>query len=115
MEIMKEAKNLREELEKFKKVNKKVIGYGAPARVSTITNLANINKNQIDFIIDDSPLKQNRFTPGKHIPIRSMQESMNFDVDIVIVFAYEYFKEIKNSTKNFNCEYYQPIPFKKLG
>ena len=37
------------------------------------------------------------------------------NIDIIIVFAYEYFKEIKEITKNYNCEYFQPIPFRKLS
>ena len=62
--IYEHSKYLKDQLIKFKKYNKKVIGYGCPARVSTITNLSKINSDLIKFIIDDSPLKQNRFTPG---------------------------------------------------
>ena len=113
--IKKETTNLKEKLNYFKRSKKKVIGYGAPARVSTITNFANIDYNHIDFIIDDSPLKQGRYTPGTHIPIISRQKSKSNNVDIIIVFAYEYFNEIKELTKNYNCEYFQPIPFSKLS
>ena len=113
--IIKETANLKEKLNYFKRSKKKVIGYGAPARVSTITNFANIDYHHIDFIIDDSPLKQDRYTPGTHIPIISRQKSKSNNVDIIIVFAYEYFNEIKELTKNYNCEYFQPIPFSKLS
>jgi len=113
--IIEEATNLKEKLNYFKRSKKKVIGYGAPARVSTITNFANIDYNHIDFIIDDSPLKQDRYTPGTHIPIVSRKKSKSNNVDIIIVFAYEYFKEIKELTKHYNCEYFQPIPFRKLS
>ena len=112
--IIKETTNLKEKLNYFKRSKKKVIGYGAPARVSTITNFANIDYNHIDFIIDDSPLKQDRYTPGTHIPIISREKTKCNNIDIIIVFAYEYFKEIKEFTKNYNCEYFQPIPFRKL-
>ena len=112
--IIKETTNLKEKLNYFKRSKKKVIGYGAPARVSTITNFANIDYNHIDFIIDDSPLKQDRYTPGTHIPIISREKIKCNNIDIIIVFAYEYFKEIKELTKNYNCEYFQPIPFRKL-
>jgi len=113
--IIKETKNLKEKLNYFKKSKKNVIGYGAPARVSTITNFANIDYNDINFIIDDSPLKQDRYTPGTHIPIISREKLKSNKIDIIIVFAYEYFKEIKEYTKNYNCEYFQPIPFRKLS
>ena len=113
--IIKETRNLKEKLNYFKRSKKKVIGYGAPARVSTITNFANIDNNHIEFIIDDSPLKQNRHTPGTHIPIISREKSNNDNIDIIIVFAYESFMEIKELTKNYNCKYFQPIPFRKLS
>jgi len=114
-DIIKETRNLKKKLNYFKRSKKKVIGYGAPARVSTITNFANIDYKDIEFIIDDSPLKQERYTPGTHIPIISREKSNSNNIDIIIVFAYEYFKEIKEYTKNYNCEYFQPIPFKKLS
>ena len=113
--IIKETTNLKDKLNYFKRSKKKVIGYGAPARVSTITNFANIDYNHIDFIIDDSPLKQDRYTPGTHIPIISREKSKCNNIDIIIVFAYEYFMQIKELTKNYNCEYFQPIPFSKLS
>ena len=52
---------------------------------------------------------------GIHIPIFSREKSKSNNIDIIIVFAYEYFMEIKELTKNYNCEYFQPIPFRKLS
>ena len=112
--IIKEAKKFKQKLQYYKKLKKKVIGYGAPARVSTITNYSKINKQEITYIIDDNPIKQNRFTPGMHIPIVNRKKNINNDIDVVIVFAYEYFKEIKKHTKKLKCDYFKPIPFKKL-
>jgi 2-polyprenyl-3-methyl-5-hydroxy-6-metoxy-1,4-benzoquinol methylase len=43
-----------------------VIGYGAPAKGNTLMNFAN---EAPDFIIDDNPLKQLKFTPGMSVPI----------------------------------------------
>jgi len=112
--IYAESKKLKSMLEFYKRKNKKIIGYGAPARVSTITNFANIDFSHIDYIIDDSPLKQNRFSPGKHIPIFSRKKFKNKKIDIMIVFAYEYFDQIKKNTKKYKCDYFQPIPFRVL-
>ena len=80
--ISKEVENFKKELINFRKLGKKVIGYGAPARVATITNFAKLNKNLIEYIIDDNSLKQNKLTPGSHIPIQSQQNSKN-DNEIV--------------------------------
>ena len=45
----------------------RIVGYGAAAKGMTLLNYAwNI---EMDFIVDDNPLKQGRFSPGKNIPI----------------------------------------------
>ena len=92
----------------------KVIGYGSPARVSTITNVAKIDSSLIKYIIDDSPLKQNRFSPGMNIKILPRKNNINKNIDVVIVFAYEYFKDIKKFFTKIKVQFFKPIPFGKL-
>ena len=99
----------------FKKNKKFVIGYGAPARVATITNYLKINNKLINYIIDDNPLKQNKYSPGSHIKIVAMNNLNISKVDIVIVFAYEYFSDIKKKFKSKKIKFFKPIPFKKLN
>ncbi len=113
-EIYRYSNMLKNYLIQFKKDNLSVIGYGAPARVSTITNYSKINSNLIKFIIDDSPLKQNRFSPGMHIKILPRKNNLNSKINIIIVFAYEYFKDIKKFFKNKRVIFYKPIPFTKI-
>ncbi len=87
-------------LEKYKKEGVYVAGYGAPARVATICNYGKIGPDLIEFIVDDSPLKQNRFSPGTHIPImpKSHLDNLEKKPDLLVVFAYEYFDDIKKKT-----------------
>jgi len=112
--IYKETKFLLKKLTNYKKKFKNIIGYGAPARVSAITNIAKIDSKLVNFIIDDSPLKQNRYTPGMHIKIIPRKKNISAEIDIVIVFAYEYFKDIKDKFQNIKVKFYKPIPFRKL-
>ncbi len=112
--INQEVLKLKKFLSVKKSNNQKIIGYGAPARVATITNLANINRSLINFIIDDSPLKQNRHTPGTHIPIFGKEKLKTKDKYTFLVFAYEYIDDIKKATKKLKCEYFSPIPIKKI-
>lgn len=109
-----EAKLLNKKLIDLINNNKKIIGYGAPARVSAITNIADIDNTIISYIIDDSPLKQKRYSPGKHIKILPRKNNITNEIDIVIVFAYEYFEDIKKNFKKTNPIFYKPIPFKKI-
>ena len=85
----------REKLLQYKQSGKTVAGYGAPARVATICNFGAIGPEHIDFIVDDSPLKQNRFSPGTHIPIVPNSYLSENERDVLVIFAYEYFEDIK--------------------
>jgi SAM-dependent methyltransferase len=96
-------------LASYKKSNLKVAGYGAPARVSTICNYGNIGPTLIEFTVDDSPLKQNKFTPGTHIPIVTKAHLDSHRPDVLVVFAYEYFKDIRKKTGG-SYRYLLPIP-----
>jgi methylation protein EvaC len=112
--ITKEAKIFKEKLLSLKNEGAFIIGYGAPARVSTITNFANVDSDLIQYIIDDSTLKQHRYSPGKHIRILPKKNNINTKIKTVIVFAYEYFDDIKKNFKKLKVIFYKPIPFKKL-
>ena len=76
---------LKKGLKKAKLEGQVAIGYGAPARLATITNFGDIDSNFLDYVIDDSPLKASRFSPGKHIPIKSFNEASEKDIDIIVL------------------------------
>lgn len=115
---MKEFKNrseayvraFRTKLEEYKKDSIKVAGYSAPARVSTICNYGNIGPDLIAFLVDDSPLKQNRFSPGTHIPIVPKEHLDDVHVDLLVIFAYEYLDDIREKTAGHGYRYLIPIP-----
>lgn len=102
-------KDFRNKLIEYKKSGLKVAGYGAPARVATISNYGKIGPELVGFIVDDSPLKQNRFSPGKHIPIVPQEYLEKNSPDILVVFAHEYFDDIKKKTGG-RFRYLFPVP-----
>lgn len=104
---------LKAKLEEYKAQGLRVAGYGSPARVSTITNFGDIGPDLIEFIIDDSPLKQNRYSPGKHIPIYPNTHLESNKPDVLVVFAYDYFDDIKKKLKD-GYKFVFPIPVKEV-
>jgi len=104
---------LRDLLTSYKRSNRKIAGYGAPARVSTICNYGNIGPSLIEFTVDDSPLKQNKYTPGTHIPIVTKAHLDSHPPDFLVVFAYEYFEDIRKKTSG-AYRYLLPIPPREL-
>lgn len=104
----------RNKLKAYKKEGLRVAGYGAPARVTTICNYGKIGPELITYIIDDSPLKQNKFSPGTHIPIFPKEHLANHQADVLVVFAYEYFDDIKKKTGG-QYRYLIPIPPREVN
>ncbi len=87
--------NVRKNIEKLKDKNKLLLGYGAPAKATTALNFFGIS-NEIDYIIEDNKLKQNKFVPGVQIPIKSKSMIKNKD-NTLIVLAWNFFKDIKKN------------------
>jgi len=100
-------------LQAYRQSSLKVAGYGAPARLSTICNYGSIGPSLIEFTVDDSPLKQDKFTPGTHIPIVSKGHLDCHRPDVLVVFAYEYFDDIRAKTGG-SYRYVRPIPPKEM-
>lgn len=113
-EALAQIKTLKKRLEVFKKEGLKVAGYGAPARLATLTNFGDIGPDLIEFVVDDSPLKQGRFSPGKHIPIVSVEHLESHRPDVLVVFAYDYFEDIKKKLKG-NYRFLFPIPPREVA
>jgi methylation protein EvaC len=99
----------KDRLAEYQQAGLRVAGYGSPARVATICNYGRIGPSEIPFTVDDSPLKQNKFTPGTHIPIVPKSYLDEHEPDVLVVFAYEYFDDIKKKTDG-AYRYLKPIP-----
>lgn len=90
---------LVEVLKEYRLKNFMLVGYGAAAKGNTLLNFGNIN---LDFIIDDNPLKQNMYTPGTNILVTSIDELDKIIDNKKIVFiplAWNFFSEIKAKIK----------------
>ena len=56
-------------------------------------------RNHIKYIIDSSPKKQGRFAPASHLRIVSPDEYLKDPVDVIIIAAPGYAKEIEHSIR----------------
>ena len=75
------------------KKNKKIIGYGSPAKATTALNFFGISK-EINYIIEDNKFKQGKYIPGVKIPIIS-KKNLKEKPDCMLVLAWNFFREIK--------------------
>lgn len=76
-------------------LNKKIVGFGAPAKLTTLMYHSELT-NQISYIIDDSDWKQNLYTPGLNIPVVSSDILNNEVPDYIIIFAWNFADSIIN-------------------
>ncbi|MFA6339070.1 MAG: sugar nucleotide-binding protein [Candidatus Paceibacterota bacterium] len=95
----KNKQQLNKLLSDLKKQNKKIIGYGAPAKGNTLLNYFNINSNLLDFITDTTPLKQGLFTPGTHIKIFPPEKIAECKPDYIILLSWNYAEQILEKEK----------------
>lgn len=93
--IEKAKKDLIKLLYSIKKNNKTIAGYGASGRGTIIMNYCGIEKDLLDYVIDDAPAKQGTYTPGNHLLIKSSSvlKSKN-KPDYLLVFAWPFLDEI---------------------
>jgi len=89
--VIKNINNLREN-------NKKIIGFGAPAKATTALNFFGIS-NQIDYVVEDNKLKHNKFIPGVLIPIKE-KKTLKEKNALILVLAWNFYNEIKKSNSN---------------
>jgi methylation protein EvaC len=85
---------LVEVLHKMKAESKRVVGYGATSKSTTVTNYCEITPELVEYISDTTPTKQGKFSPGVHIPVRPYEDfCMNYP-DIALLFAWNHSEEI---------------------
>lgn len=77
----------------IKSKGKSIVGYGAPAKATTLLHYFGI-ADMIDYIVDDSPLKVGRFMPGNHIPIKESKTIYEDNPDYVIILAWNFAEPI---------------------
>lgn len=76
---------------------KRIFGYGAPAKATLWTSFLSLRRSDIEFVHDNTPQKQGCFMPGTDIPVNGGTEGME-SCDVGIVFAWNYFDEIKRKS-----------------
>ena len=81
-------------LRKLKQKGKRVVGYAATSKSTTVTNYCGITPDLVEFISDTTPIKQGKFSPGAHIPVRAYQEFKDRYPDYALLFGWNHGEEI---------------------
>jgi methylation protein EvaC len=92
--VEKSKEDLVELLTKLKAEGKRVVGYAATSKSTTILNYCNIGPDLIEYICDTTPIKHGTFTPGMHIPVVPYEVFADNPPDYAVLFAWNHAEEI---------------------
>jgi methylation protein EvaC len=88
-------------LKSVKNEGKRVVGYAATSKSTTIINYCGITADLIEYISDTTPIKQGKYSPGAHIPVFPYEKFMSAYPEYALLFAYNHSKEIMAKEQNF--------------
>lgn len=90
-------------LEEEKAAGRRVVGYGATSKSTTILNYCGIGPDLIGYISDTTPIKQGKFSPGMHIPVKPHESFAKDRPDTALLFAWNHQTEIMEKEKAFTA------------
>jgi len=88
-------------LNDIKSQGKSIAGYAATSKSTTVINYCSITTDHLDCIYDTTPIKQGKFSPGAHIPIKPHSDFKGNYPDYALLFGYNHEKEIMAKEQEF--------------
>ena len=88
-------------LRRLRSEGRTVVGYGATAKSSTVTNFCGIGSDLVSYVCDTTPAKQNRLTPGMHLQVRPGEDFSDPYPDYALLFAWNHADEIMAKEEQF--------------
>ncbi len=93
--------NLQALLTRLRTEGKRVVGYGATSKSTTVNVFCGITPDLVEFVSDTTPTKQGRYTPGQHIPVKSYEEFAVDFPDVALLYAWNHGREIMEKESAF--------------
>lgn len=110
-------KNVLQWIGEAKKEGMMISGYGAPAKANTLISFCGLTQREIEYIVDDNPLKQGCLTPGSKIPVVPLEHLNQKPTDYVIIFAWNFASEIIRKIQHLQhkgVKFIVPLPRPKI-
>jgi len=110
--------DLLEFLQAAKSATRSVVGYGAPAKATTLLNYCGIGCDLMDYTVDRSPYKQGRYVPGVRMPIEDPAAIFATRPDYVVILAWNLAAEIQDQMAGIDSwggRFVVPIPSLRIS
>jgi hypothetical protein len=102
--------DLATQLKKLKSEGAKIAAFAASAKGNTLLNACRLDTATIDYIVDDTPEKIGKFSPGTGIPIVDRSVLADEPPDYLVILAWNFAREIIGNTSAFGGKFIIPIP-----
>jgi methylation protein EvaC len=94
---------LRSMLEALNRDGRRVAGYAATSKSTTVTNYCGLTPTLVEYISDTTPIKQGKFSPGAHIPVKPYEEFKAKYPDYGLLFGWNHAEEIMAKEQAFTA------------
>jgi nucleoside-diphosphate-sugar epimerase/quercetin dioxygenase-like cupin family protein len=98
--VEKIKQNVKTNISKLKQQYDIICGYGSPAKATTSLNYYGLTSKELEYTVDDNPLKTEKYIPCVNIPIKNKEYFLNNIPKAVIVLAWNFFDYIKVNNQN---------------
>lgn len=99
--VEKSKSDLVDLLSKLKAQGKRIAGYGATSKSTTILNYCGIGPDMLDYICDTTPIKQGKYSPGVHVPVVAYEAFKANPPDYAFLLAWNHAEEILAKEKDY--------------
>jgi SAM-dependent methyltransferase len=96
-----------------RRAGKSIVGYGIPAKGNVLLNYCGIRTDFLDYVVDRSPYKQGKFTPGTRIPILPVSRIPETRPDYLLILPWNIKEEIMDQMaeiRSWGGRFVVPVP-----
>jgi len=96
---------------------KRIVGYGAAAKATTLMTYCGIGEDELDYVVDMNAHKHGKFMGGNHLEIFSTERLLDDVPDTLLILAWNFADEIMQQQNRFSeagGSFLVPIPKPEL-
>lgn len=111
--IARMRRETRDALDALKGEGRRVVGYGAAAKATTLLHYFGIDQSDLDYIVDKSRWKQGLEMPVVRIPIASPERLANDAPEAIVILAWNFANEIVAENREYldkGGQFIVPVP-----